>query len=400
MRLAVIIPCYNHARYVGAAVESALSQSRPPERVIVIDDGSSDHSVEVLRGFEGRGVSVSTQPNAGAHNTLNTLVANAGREGCDLVAILNSDDLYLPGRFERCLPEFEKDGNLAVLTTGLELMDDDGGELDPESSRAKWFRAAWSLRGREFPEWMGVCNFPATTSNVIARTDYLLANPFRPYRFNHDYFLLAKSVIEGRFGLVDEPLVRYRVHANNTITTDPAPLVREMLRMAIDLAADLAGPMRADAGLLERYGRFRRATWDSISSFDPALAELAFAQLAAAAGEERRSALAAEAPAGDTFPNRHLVNTHDGTSPVVGGAAGGALSAAIDRLRAERDAARSALAAAKGLAKRRAAVAGTRKYALGRLFGRYGELMRDRGKTPEEKLANFEEAARRAGFDA
>jgi glycosyltransferase involved in cell wall biosynthesis len=98
LRLAVIIPCYNHAHYVGAALESALTQSRKPDRVIVIDDGSKDHSVEVLRGFESRGVEVSAQENAGAHETINRLVAKAA-EDCDLIAILNSDDSYLPGRF-------------------------------------------------------------------------------------------------------------------------------------------------------------------------------------------------------------------------------------------------------------------------------------------------------------
>ena len=45
MKLAVVIPCYNHERYVAAAIESVLGQTRPPERFLIIDDGSKDGSV-------------------------------------------------------------------------------------------------------------------------------------------------------------------------------------------------------------------------------------------------------------------------------------------------------------------------------------------------------------------
>ena len=349
MRLAVIIPCYNHAHYVGAALESVLSQSRRADRVIVIDDGSQDESLGVLQSFESRGVEVSAQDNAGAHETLNRLVAKASLD-CELVAILNSDDIYLPSRLERCLPAFERQKDLAVLSTAFELMDDHGGELDCESSRAKWFRAAWSLRGRDFAEWIGVCNFPATTSNVIARTDYLLANPFRPYRFNHDYYLLAKSVLEDRFALVDEPLLRYRVHANNTITTAPAPLVREMLHMHLDLAAALAPELEGDEALRGRYAKFRRAGWESISSFDAAGAETAFAALAARASADELADLVAATDDVEDFPNRHLVNTHDGDFPVT---AATGLSDKLDDMRGERDACRDRLSAARELARLR-----------------------------------------------
>ena len=50
-RIAVVIPVYNHARYVGEALESVLAQTRKPDRVIVIDDGSKDDSLDVLGAF-------------------------------------------------------------------------------------------------------------------------------------------------------------------------------------------------------------------------------------------------------------------------------------------------------------------------------------------------------------
>ena len=74
------------------------------------------------------------------------------------------------------------------------------------------------------------------------------------------------------------------------------------------------------------------------------------------------------------------------------------LSEKLDQLKAERDESKSALAAAKELAKLRAQVANSRKFALGRLLGRYKGVLADKGKTPQEKLANLKKAARDGGL--
>jgi len=191
-RLAVIIPCYNHALYVGRAIESVLDQTRPPDRFLVIDDGSKDDSVEVIRAYEDRGVELIVQENAGAHKTLN-LLAKTVSEDCDLISILNSDDYYEPQRFERCLPVFEDadSDKTKVVVTGLTMIDPENEALAPDESRAKWLRAVWSMADDadlSIWEWMGMANFPVSSSNIIVRSEYLCANPFRPYRFNHDYF--------------------------------------------------------------------------------------------------------------------------------------------------------------------------------------------------------------------
>ena len=73
-RLAVVIPVYNHARFIGEALESVLNQTRKPDRVIVIDDGSKDDSLAVMEPFKARGVEVSGRENRGAHNTINELI--------------------------------------------------------------------------------------------------------------------------------------------------------------------------------------------------------------------------------------------------------------------------------------------------------------------------------------
>ena len=117
-RVAVIIPAYNHERYVGEALESVLAQSRPAERVLVVDDGSTDRTPRVLRRFGTRGVEVVRQPNAGTHAALNRAVA-AVRD-CEVVAILNSDDRFHQER-RKLVPSF---GRQILAKVGDILTDD------------------------------------------------------------------------------------------------------------------------------------------------------------------------------------------------------------------------------------------------------------------------------------
>lgn len=324
MRLAVIIPSYNHARFLDAALESVVTQTRPPDRILVIDDGSKDDSASVIRAWADRGVEGFVRENRGAHNTLNELVGLAAKD-CDVVSILNSDDTYARDRFARCLPVLEAHPSVQVVTTALRIMDAEGGDLPDSEPRAKWFRAAWSLW--EGPEtdlcaWLGTANFPATTSNLIVRTDWLRRFPFRPYRFNHDYYFLAQTVLRDAMLVVGEPLVNYRVHGSNTMNTHPAPLLREMLRMNLDLARDLADELMRDADLRARFRTYSCALQDSISSLHGGLLQTLFASATARMSEAEIEALVAGLDPGTfpelgAYPNRSLVNEWTGAGPVT-----------------------------------------------------------------------------------
>lgn len=272
-RCAVVIPSFDHARFVGAALESVLAQTRPPDRIVVVDDGSRDATPAVVSGYRDRGVELHVQANAGAHAALNRAVGLAA-EDCEFVAILNSDDVYARERLERCLARLEAEPEIGVLCSGLDVIDDEGRPLPADAPRRRWFDVAWSLGAAgdlSLVEWLGMVNFPATTSNLVARASDLLARPFRPYRYCHDYAFLLESALCARLAVVPEPLLRYRVHATNTMVMDPAPLVRELLRLQVDLYRSLAVDLPGDAGLRERLRAFARASFDNASSLHAGL---------------------------------------------------------------------------------------------------------------------------------
>ncbi|MCB1233503.1 MAG: glycosyltransferase [Verrucomicrobiae bacterium] len=392
MRLAVVIASYNHAQYIPFAIESVLNQTRRPDRFLVIDDGSKDDSVAVIRRYEKDGVELIVQPNAGAHATWNRCVETVATD-CDLVSILNSDDIYLPERFERCLPLFETAAAAPLMAcTGLRMIGPDNAPLAADESRAKWLRAAWALGdapGVELWEWLAMANFLVTSSNVVARADYLLAHPFRPYRFNHDYFLFADAALRDGIALLPDVLLDYRVHPQNNINTDPAPLLREMLRMHLDLYRGHAAEFAADPALRARFYEYMDAARRSISAFHGGLFQLLLARLAADtlddAGAEALVAGLDETalPELGDYPNKALVNQWDGASPPQLALN---LAEKLEAAKAAKSKAEADRKAWREIAEFRRDLDASWAYHLGRVFGLGKKRAADVGKTPGEKL--------------
>jgi glycosyltransferase involved in cell wall biosynthesis len=401
MKAAVVIPVFNHARFVVEAIDSVLAQTRRPDRILVIDDGSSDNSLDVCRRFEPRGVEVFAQQNQGAHASINRGVVLAAAD-CEVIAILNSDDRHHSDRIAKTLGVLAADPSAAVVASKLRYIDDAGEPLPDDHPRGRWLRAVWSRWGEsdlDFAEWIGQANFVVTSSNIVARREFLLAYPFKPYRFNHDYYFLAQAAIRGVLRLVPEPLIDYRVHPANTINTSPAPLMRELLLQNFELFHDLAGDLAADPGLRSRFQRYARGLWDNVSALHAGVLHAMLAQSVAGRdfdGISRaiRAMNESEWPELSQYPNKEVVNSFDGTNPFRGGS--GRLAEKFSTARTERDDAREKAAAWRELARLRARLLGSRWVALGRWLGAARGIECDDGRTPQEKLENLRSAIRRS----
>jgi glycosyltransferase involved in cell wall biosynthesis len=89
-KVSVLIPCYNAERWIGQSLNSVLEQTWPNLEVVVVDDGSTDGSIDVVRSFEGRGVRLVRQSNKGASSARNRALACATG---DYIQFLDADDL-------------------------------------------------------------------------------------------------------------------------------------------------------------------------------------------------------------------------------------------------------------------------------------------------------------------
>lgn len=241
--VSVVIPLYNHARYIGPALDSVLAQTLPAREIILIDDGSSDDGVEIARRkLEGHpAATVLIQPNAGAHNTINRCIGLARSRH---IAVLNSDDLFEPGKLERCAELWRQDPALDLVFGDVALIDDDGCSVHTGPT-VEWLERArdFLLRSDRLDLALANENFAVTTSNfVFSRKLWERNGGFAALRYCHDLDFVFAAIREGRV-LYDADFahIRYRVHAANTIK-------EYVNRVRVEIAGVLACAL--DGGLL------------------------------------------------------------------------------------------------------------------------------------------------------
>lgn len=239
LSFAVVIPLYNHEAYIAAAIESVLSQTRPPNEIVLIDDGSQDGSYEVAVGLlQGRpNARVLRQTNAGAHVTLNRAIQLATSTH---VAVLNSDDVFARDKLERCAELFALYPDADLLFGDVNLIDG-SGELVETGPTANWLARCRALlhHTRNLTLALYQENFAVTTSNfVFGKRFWRRQGGFQALRYCHDLdFILAAlnhgCVVFDR----NRTHIHYRVHDSNTI--------KEALdRINAEIAAVLACNLR------------------------------------------------------------------------------------------------------------------------------------------------------------
>ena len=103
-RVSVIVPTYNRAQFLGASLDSLLTQTRPLDEVIVVNDGSGDATADVLRGYDDR-IAVIDQDNAGKAAALNRALPRASG---DLLWVFDDDDVAFPDALARHLDVFAR----------------------------------------------------------------------------------------------------------------------------------------------------------------------------------------------------------------------------------------------------------------------------------------------------
>ena len=194
-----VVPCFNGERYLEAALRSILDQTHHPIEVIVVDDGSTDRSAEVVHRFGGP-VRYHRQENRGPAGACNTGVALAAGE---FIAFLEQDDLWLPHKTERQLREFAAAPAIGYCVAQIQNF------WVPEL-------AYEAERYRDHPVMRPVAGYVVQTL-MVRRAAMDRSGPFDeslPFAFATDWFLrLRDAGVPGM--LVPEVLTRRRLHERN-----------------------------------------------------------------------------------------------------------------------------------------------------------------------------------------
>lgn len=259
-KVSVIIPLYNHEHYVREAVCSVLGQTFEDFELIIINDGSTDKSEEVLRGISDKRIKYLCQDNRGAANTINRGVQLA-RGG--FISILNSDDMYDTRRLEECLRILEKDSSISAVFSHLEF-------IDAEGKFIKYLRGAEENWAGHEPETsfkgehnivldLLAGNFLTTTSNLFCRKDVFdTLGYFTNLRYVHDYDFFLRLCHHQKVYIIDRPLVKYRVHSLNTVKENEASVSFEVGLVLANffLNHDVRRYFEGEKGLYEAMMKF------------------------------------------------------------------------------------------------------------------------------------------------
>ena len=201
--VSVLMPVYNARPYVAEAVESVLGQTLGDFELLIVDDGSTDGSTEVLRRLAGRDprIRLVVRENRGVTRTSAELVEAARGE---FLARMDSDDVALPRRLERQVAFLRAHPEVVAAGSWVEWIDAEGDplrEYHPPEAHEEIDRALLS----------GASNAICQPSAIIRADAMRLAGGYRPeFVVSEDYDLWLRLAEVGRLANLPEVLLRYR----------------------------------------------------------------------------------------------------------------------------------------------------------------------------------------------
>jgi glycosyltransferase involved in cell wall biosynthesis len=225
--VSILVPCYNAAQWVGQAIESALNQSWPEKEVIVIDDGSSDGSLDIIKRF-GDSIQWYTQVNAGGGRTRNRLLELARGEW---IQYLDADDYLLVGKIASQLEFLTRCPNADVVFSPviLEHWTEQGGRSEVYEIPVP--HDVWILLTRWYLPQTGAALWRRSAIDQVGGW-----KPDQPCCQEHDLYL--RLLMAGkRFVYCPDAGAVYRQWGDHTVCKRDRREVRKR-RLAIEDAAE------------------------------------------------------------------------------------------------------------------------------------------------------------------
>ena len=223
--VSVVIPTYNRGAFIGAAIDSVLSQSYRNLEVIVVDDGSTDNTAALLAAIADPRLRYVRQENQGRSQARNAALRLAVG---DYIAFLDSDDLYLPGKLTLQVGYLEAHPDVAMVYTASICVDEAGDPL------GLVYEA--TISGDIYAEIALFLPVTITLPTVMLRREVLdVVGTFdeRMERFE-DTDMWRRIAKRYRVGALAAPTCKVRTHADNTLVNQNPTKILAALEYYID----------------------------------------------------------------------------------------------------------------------------------------------------------------------
>ena len=212
LSVCIIIPAYNAGAYLAAALESALNQTRKPHSIIVVDDGSTDDTPEILRRFSAP-VTVIRQSNQGLSAARNAAMRQAT---ADVIMFLDADDLLLPNCIEDTVSVLEHNPAVDVVYSDVRLIDQNGRDLGTFSELYPGERPSGRVLGELGYRWSVI-----TVSSTTVRRSALKDIEFDIGLSSsaEDFEMWRQLAAQSQFQYLDKVTACYRYHTGQITAT-------------------------------------------------------------------------------------------------------------------------------------------------------------------------------------
>ncbi|PCJ37924.1 MAG: hypothetical protein COA75_01515 [Cellvibrionales bacterium] len=234
MKISAVIPTYNNAAFITEAIDSILAQSHPVDEIIVVDDGSSDHSEALIKAIAQKTDKLTyiKQQNQGPSSSRNRGIEAASG---DWIAFLDADDRWPEDKIALQLVALEREPSLQLIAGDMAETDEQGNVLI-ESMLAKHqlLSQFQTLKGRPLNNALTALvnkNFIPTGTVLVKRSVLIEAGGFNPdIRFGEDLELWAKIACHHPITCLPQRLMYRRQHGANA-TQNTGPMLEDLVKV-------------------------------------------------------------------------------------------------------------------------------------------------------------------------
>ncbi|TAL60329.1 MAG: glycosyltransferase [Bacteroidetes bacterium] len=225
MKVSVIVPNYNHSQYLKQRIDSILNQTFIDFELIILDDFSTDNSMEIIDDYTSRFQNITSHSNiANSGNSFTQWDSGVNRAKGEYIWIAESDDFASPSFLEKTIAILEKDENLGLVYCDSKVFNEQKkieyfvSEKKTFFSKTKWLKD-YSNNGREeITDYLYLANLINNVSSVLFRKSKYIEAGLADHSMKYcgDWFLYIRILLISDIAYIAEPLNNFRIHSNST----------------------------------------------------------------------------------------------------------------------------------------------------------------------------------------